>query len=68
MRCADCKFFEKNERNLPADGFGHCSRWKHGYHHKKEGFKPNDVLVEDDEGWGNAVGPEFGCVLFERRE
>lgn len=24
---------------------------------------PDEVLVENDEGWGMSVGPKFGCVL-----
>jgi hypothetical protein len=45
--------------------FGHCARWIEGYGIKPETVKPNDAWVENDEGWGNVVGPEFGCVLFE---
>ena len=63
MRCGDCKFFEIDEGN-PA--FGHCSRWHEGY--KDIDMKHNEVHVENDEGWGNIVGAEFGCVLFELME
>jgi hypothetical protein len=30
-------------------------------------MKLNEAWVEDDEGWGNVVGPDFGCVLFDRK-
>lgn len=48
-------------------GFGSCSRWHTGYR-KIEGIKSNEVHIEDDEGWGAEVGPDFGCVLWEERE
>lgn len=62
MRCADCKHFEAD--GSPA-GFGHCSRWHEGYGIAESDMATNEALVENDEGWGNVVGPDFGCVLFE---
>lgn len=32
-----------------------------------ERVDPDGVQVEDDEGWGFYVGPEFGCVHHARR-
>ena len=66
MNCKSCKYFEINE-DVPK-GYGHCGRWHEGYYVAMEEVKPNEVLVEDDEGWGNVVGPDFGCVLFEAKE
>lgn len=60
--CRDCKYYQDNDRN------GHwCSRWRYGYHAHPL-IAPNDIIVEDDEGWGADMGPEFGCVLGELRE
>jgi hypothetical protein len=67
MRCADCKYFDKEDgRPDVLAGSGRCTRWKEGYrNHVPPGWmQPNEAWVENDEGWGNVVGPEFGCVLF----
>lgn len=69
MRCKDCKFFDK-ENGIPEwPGSGHCDRFIEGYYSNVNsiGLKPNDCWVENDEKWGNRVGPEFGCVLFEEK-
>lgn len=62
MRCADCKHYEPDADRA---GYGHCSRWHHGYGVILSDVAPNEAWVEDDEGWGNLVGQEFGCVLFQ---
>ena len=69
MRCADCKHFETGTGlgHRKVAGSGHCARWLHGYYIDPETMRRNEAWVEDDEGWGNVVGPEFGCVLFERK-
>ena len=56
--CKTCAHFVPE-----SDGYGSCSRWLRGYAVKLEDMTSNDVLVEDDEGWGMVVGPDFGCVL-----
>lgn len=61
-RCADCKSYEHNEN---GDGYGHCARWERGYADRSIG--KNEAWVENDEGWCNVVGPEFGCVLFDAK-
>ena len=71
MRCGDCKHFEKEEgvsrfRDTQV-GFGHCGRWHEGYLVEISDVASNEAWVEDDEGWGNVVGPDFGCVLFEAK-
>lgn len=70
--CADCKFFVPTVREghsgstpLPV-GFGRCERWHTGYGAIE--MTPNEVRVEDDEGWGMRMGPEFGCVLFQPKQ
>ena len=64
--CRACRFY-----NPSADGGAgrsnadkQCSRWRYGYSGDPLNG-PSDILVEDDEGWGAIMGPEFGCVLGE---
>lgn len=64
MKCKDCIHWIKSEdRHL-----GSCSRWLYGYGYELKDIPINEVLVEDDEGWGAMMGPEFGCVLWEAKE
>jgi hypothetical protein len=62
VRCADCKHYDTTGHK---NGYGHCERWHHGYGVDIRDVAENEAWVEDDEGWGNVVGPECGCVLFE---
>lgn len=62
--CKSCIHF------IPADGtryekrLGSCKRWEVGY--SGAAVLPlNEVIVENDEGWGAMMGPDFGCVLHE---
>lgn len=66
MRCADCIHYETAGDTNPPAGYGHCSRWHAGYDVVIFDVARNEAWIEDDEGWGNVVGPEFGCVLFEQ--
>ena len=59
--CETCKHFAPDE----PFGFGSCERWNQGYGLKVNDMAENEVLVENDEGWGMVVGPKFGCVLHE---
>jgi hypothetical protein len=75
-RCRDCKHWTL-EAQVPAGRalygepivprLGHCGRWHEGYGVRRDDVADNEAWVEDDEGWGNATGPDFGCVLFETR-
>ncbi len=65
-RCKDCKHFSPDIAGAGlGPGFGSCARWRFGYQHKLEECPKNELIVENDEGWGAWIGPEFGCVLFE---
>lgn len=72
MRCKGCKFFKPLEKEWRLDsaprgaGWGECSRWERGYS-GLENYDPRGVYVENDEGWGAIMGPEFGCVLWEAK-
>jgi hypothetical protein len=39
-----------------------------GYRYDVEKMPSNEVLVEDDEGWGMVCGPDFGCILAELKQ
>lgn len=58
--CKTCRHF-----TVESQGLGSCDRWLRGYGVTPEEIGPNEVLVEDDEGWGMLMGPHFGCVLHE---
>ncbi len=60
--CKNCLHFEEGDS---VTGFGHCSRFHYGYTELVRNLSSNEILVEDDEGWGAIIGPEFGCVLFK---
>jgi hypothetical protein len=57
-RCKDCKFRVAESCNNP----------KHllGYAHPADTMAVDGLQIENDEGWGWIIGPEFGCVNFER--
>ena len=62
-RCRDCKFWAKHDH----DHLGECSRWLRGYGIELDQVPANEVHVENDEGWGAEMGPDFGCVLWEAK-
>lgn len=63
--CKTCEHF-KVEHNHPYDGrLGSCARWHVGYSIPLKDVADNEVLVENDEGWGMMVGPDFGCILHK---
>jgi hypothetical protein len=65
--CKNCLHFETVDGDFPGkEAFGRCRRWRYGYAGYKE-TPVNEVQVENDEGWGAMIGPEFGCVLFKAR-
>jgi len=57
--CKDCKFYR------PEGTYGFCVRWTYGYHQPRP--VGNEIIVENDEGWGAIMGPDFGCVLGEAK-
>lgn len=42
-----------------------CPKFRLGYHILD--LQPDEVQVEDDEGWGFMTGPLFGCVHGEAK-
>ncbi len=43
-----------------------CPKFKLGYLYRGN-LSYDEVHVENDEGWGFATGPLFGCIHFARR-
>ena len=70
--CKDCKFFSRDgwaiKDSAKERGFGQCTRWRFGYGHEIETCLIDELIIEDDEGWGAIIGPEFGCVLFKEKD
>lgn len=62
MWCSNCKHFVPDSQRKPL---GSCGRWNVGYGYDVAKMPYNEVLVENDEGWGMLMGPNFGCILFE---
>jgi hypothetical protein len=65
--CKDCRFWSEYTID-PSRRLRGCERWKDGYRFKFEDIQNNEVNVENDEGWGALMGPDFGCVLFEAKQ
>ena len=66
--CRDCKYFKVDKDRPP---YGDCHRWNIGYGYASAvpfEMPLNEVVVEDDEGWGMLMGPEFGCNLYEPKD
>jgi len=59
--CSSCLHWER-QTNL-----GSCSHtaFRRGYHIDTADVGRDEVLVEDDEGWGFLTGPDFGCVHWK---
>lgn len=71
MNCKNCKHFR---RISVFQGSCINNNFKTGYVPKFTGYDtddcydnvhPNQILIEDDEGWGFRVGEDFGCIHFE---
>lgn len=65
-RCRTCKHFSLSGGPAWA-GAGDCDspKIRRGYNVKITEILPDGALVEDDEGWGLVVAPDFGCVHHE---
>lgn len=66
-RCRTCKHWTQQTEafDIATRRLGTCERWRRGYGVESADVADNEALVEDDEGWGNLTGPDFGCVLHE---
>lgn len=68
--CRNCTFWRPrdNTRLGGTENLGECGRWRHEVsgNFDKSTVPANGVVTEYDEGWGALMGPEFGCVLWER--
>lgn len=67
-RCKTCKHWLVDRDYWPhEERLRSCASpgWLMGYNHKAVDVPDDGVLVENDEGWGVMMGPEFGCVHWE---
>ncbi len=75
-RCKNCQFWTTGPGMEDAlrcpDGAGVCSsrQWRraYGFDENTGEFEPQQVTVEDDEGWAFFTGPEFGCIHFSAKD
>lgn len=66
MNCKNCAHYDVSDPNRPTC---HHPKFKFGYYgiESVNDIDADGLAIEDDEGWGWIVGPEFGCVHFEQR-
>jgi hypothetical protein len=73
VRCGQCRYFDRVDdesgRQPTADGYGGCTNPKFfkGYNPDPDDLPPDGIWIENDEGWGCYVGPQFGCVHGEAK-
>jgi hypothetical protein len=65
-RCETCRWWNEGEKKSLRK-ICSCPKMCYGYGWGKEDLEPDDVHIEDDEGWGMDPGPEFGCIHHEER-
>jgi hypothetical protein len=68
-KCGTCLHWIRRDGDYKSSHeFHRCDspRFALGYNVDISKLAPNQVHVEDDEGWGFFTGPEFGCVHWEK--
>lgn len=70
--CDTCRFWTRIQfedyRNGPCElGYCSCPKFVKGYGTKDAEVMPDGVSVEDDESWGFATAPKFGCIHHEAK-
>ena len=68
MTASTCGTCEHYRQGSERGHLGECARWQRGYAWESAEIPVNEVVVEDDEGWGALMGPDFGCVLWETKK
>ncbi len=64
--CDTCKYWKPTYRgcvppeNEPEVGSCGSPKFKKGYGEFVE--LPDEIVLEDDEGWSMECGPKFGCI------
>jgi hypothetical protein len=60
--CDACKWWKLGQTAL---GDCSCPKFLLGYSPKDTEALPDGVRVENDEGWGFATAPKFGCIHWK---
>lgn len=63
ITCRCCMHYTPSTAGL----LGSCSRWRQGYGWSHDEIRNDEVVIENDEGWGANMGPDFGCILGEMK-
>lgn len=70
--CKDCRHstVDREYERWKKVGYLVClhPKWMKGYTVETSALPADGVHVENDEDWGFRVGPDFGCVHFEKRD
>ena len=68
--CKDCIHWGKQpnrERRHTDSDHRNCMSPKFIGGYGPANAKPDEVLIENDEGWAMLTGPEFGCIHGKER-
>ena len=79
MICSNCRYWTRgvvrttNPFNAATYAERHlggcaCPKFRFGYGIEQHNIAPDEVLIEDDEGWGIMTGEDFGCIHHEAIE
>lgn len=69
--CRNCKFYTPNvPKTDRQQAFGtiRCESPKFKYGYGYEQIAKDEIVVENDEGWGANIGEEFGCIHFQLKQ
>lgn len=68
--CKECNWYGKLHPGLdrPGDDNCGCPKFVNGYGLNEEEIPIDGIHVEDDEGWGFCVQPDFGCIHWKQAE
>ena len=69
--CKKCRHATEDRQDTRWQTVGYLvclhPKWVKGYNVEPADLSADGVHVENDEDWGFRIGPDFGCVHFEKR-
>ena len=68
ITCEQCKFWSHEQDGIYPENEYSCSCPKFILGYSEISIRSDEILIEDDEGWGFAPGPKFGCIHGELKE
>ena len=61
--CINCRHVVRDRDELTCEH----EKFKFGYGCLPEDIPSDGLHIENNEGWGWFVGPDFGCIHFEEK-